>query len=80
MISAGGGFTTTLPLANTVAAGTYSEFFMIGANSAKILTQGSDKIFNIYNASVTADTLTITKRGVMVYSDGNANWIVARKY
>jgi len=78
--SSGGGFNITLPLASTITAGNFTEFFLIGVNTAKILTQGSDKILNIYNAVVTSDTLTPTKRGVMVYSDGSANWIIGRKY
>ena len=78
--STGGGVTVTLPLASTAASGEYIEFFMVGANLSKIITAGSDKIINMYNASVTTDTLTVTKRGVMMYSDGSANWIVGRKY
>ena len=78
--STGGGVTVTLPLASTAASGKYIEFFMVGANLSKIITAGSDKIINMYNASVTTDTLTVTKRGVMMYSDGSANWIVGRKY
>ena len=78
--STGGGVTVTLPLASTAASGEYIEFFMVGANLSKIITAGSDKIINMYNASVTTDTLTVTKRGVMMYSDGSANWIVGLKY
>ena len=78
--STGGGVTVTLPLASSVASGKYIEFFMVGANLSKIITAGSDKIINVYNASVTTDTLLVTKRGVMMYSDGSANWIVGRKY
>ena len=78
--STGGGVTVTLPLASTAASGEYIEFFIVGANLSKIITAGSDKIINMYNASVTTDTLTVTKRGVMMYSDGSANWIVGRKY
>lgn len=78
--STGGGFNVTLPVASTVTAGTYVEFFLHGTNTSKILTQGTDKIINKYAASVTSDTLTPTYRGVMMYSDGSANWIVGRRY
>lgn len=75
----GGGFVVTLPLANTVAAGTAAEFILHGANLSKITIQGGDGILNVYGASVSTDTLTTTTRSLMLYSDGSTKWVVGRK-
>lgn len=73
----GGAFTATLPLANTVPAGTLIRFKQHGINTCTISRQGSDTIFASGGA---VSTIMFDGGGSddgdirSVVSDGGASW------
>ncbi|MFA5715880.1 MAG: hypothetical protein WC998_09075 [Candidatus Paceibacterota bacterium] len=70
-----GGFTITLPLANTVNSGTMVKFWLLGvANNVIIQRAGADNITDLNRSSVTSKTMTALGNWIFAVSDGSANW------
>lgn len=73
----GGGVDITLPPANTLDEGYTTEWVVMGANAARLLRQGSDKIGDLTGAEVTALTITGAGNRVKTICDGSAAYYEA---
>jgi hypothetical protein len=70
-----GGFTITLPLANTVNADTMIKFWLVGAaNNVIVQRAGADGITDLNRATVTSKTMTALGNWIFAVTDGSANW------